>query len=229
MEEREMELDLREYIHIIRKRVVMILAITIMAVIASAVVSGYVLDPVYKASTTVMIAKPANSIGGQIELQDLNLNQRLARTYGEIVQSRTVSEEVIRTLRLSMSPGELTSKTSVDLIRDTEFITINVTDKDPANAALIANTTADVFRRHVTRLMQVDNVQVLDRAEVPNNPISPRVKLNIAIAGVLGLMASIFLVFLLEFLDNTIKTPTDVERHLGLNVIGTIPMMNDKK
>ena len=76
-------------------------------------------------------------------------------------------------------------------------------------------------------MMKVDNVQVLDDAVVPETPIKPRPALNIAIAGVLGMMVSIFVVFLLEYLDNTIKTPEDIEKHLGLSVIGVIPMMQD--
>ena len=57
--------------------------------------------------------------------------------------------------------------------------------------------------------------------------IKPRPSLNMAIAGALGMMVSIFIVFLLEYLDSTIKTPGDVEKYLGLNVIGTIPIMQD--
>ena len=71
--------------------------------------------------------------------------------------------------------------------------------------------------------MKIENVQVIDKAEVPMNPVTPRINLNIAIAGVLGLMASMFLVFFLEYIENTIKTPSDVERYLELSIIGMIP------
>ena len=224
MEEREFEIDLREYLYIIRKRIGLILLITIISAITSGVVSLYVLDPIYQASTTVMVGKPSNSLeGSQLQLQDINLNQRLAKTYSTIVQSRRVSEEVIKILGLPLTADQLRSKSSVSLVRDTEFITINATDTDPTHAALIANTVADTFMIHVKELMRTDNVQVLDKAIAPKNPIKPRANLNIAIATVLGFMVSIFLVFLLEYLDNTIKTPIDVEKHLGLNVIGTIP------
>nr|WP_276537088.1 GNVR domain-containing protein [Anaerosalibacter massiliensis] len=79
----------------------------------------------------------------------------------------------------------------------------------------------------VKEIMKVENIQVIDRAQEPEEPIKPRPKLNMAIAGVLGLMISIFLVFILEYLDNTIKTPDDVEYHLGLPIIGTIPKMDN--
>ncbi|MGB4311842.1 MAG: YveK family protein [Natronincolaceae bacterium] len=224
----EIELDLRELIYIIRRRLWLIILVTILAVGSSGVISFFVLEPIYKASTTIMVGKPADYIeGNQLQIQDLNLNQRLARTYGEIVKSRRVSEDVISQLKLNLTPQQLKSKTSVDLVKDTEFITISVTDTNPERAAIIANKVAEVFRDRVMDIMKVDNVQVLDDAIVPTSHIKPRPSLNMAIAGALGMMVSIFIVFLLEYLDSTIKTPGDVEKYLGLNVIGTIPIMQD--
>lgn len=224
----EIELDLRELIYIIRRRLWFIVLTVILAVGSSGAISLFVLEPIYKASTTIMVGKPADYIeGNQLQIQDLNLNQRLARTYGEIVKSRRVSEDVISQLKLNLTPQQLKSKTSVDLVKDTEFITISVTDTNPERAAIIANKVAEVFRDRVMDIMKVDNVQVLDDAIVPTSHIKPRPSLNMAIAGALGMMVSIFIVFLLEYLDSTIKTPGDVEKYLGLNVIGTIPIMQD--
>ena len=75
----------------------------------------------------------------------------------------------------------------------------------------------------INEQMHSGNLQIVDPAVVPHNPIKPRVKLNIAIGGVLGLFVGVGLAFLLEFVDNTIKTKEDVERVLGLPVIGQIP------
>lgn len=224
----EVELDLKELIYIIQGRLWFIVLVTILAVGAGAVINFFVLEPVYKASTTIMVAKPSDyADDNQLQIQDLNLNERLARTYGEIVKSRGVSEDVISQLKLSLTPEQLKDKTSVDLVEDTEFITISVTDINPEQAATIANKVAEIFKVRVIDMMKVDNIQVLDDAVVPKSPIKPRPTLNMAIAGVLGMMVSIFVVFLLEYLDNTIKTPEDIEKHLGLSVIGVIPMMQD--
>lgn len=220
------EPDLRELIYIIRRRLWFIVLVTISAIGISGVISFFVLKPVYKASTTVMVGKPFDYADGrQLQIQDLNLNERLARTYGEIVKSRGVSEDVISQLKLNLTPEQLKDKTSVDLVEDTEFITISVTDINPEQAAIIANKVAEIFKVRVIDMMKVDNVQVLDDAAVPISPIKPRPVLNMTIASVLGIMISIFVVFLLEYLDNTIKTSEDAEKHLGLSIIGIIPMM----
>ncbi|RYD07019.1 hypothetical protein N752_00120 [Desulforamulus aquiferis] len=79
----------------------------------------------------------------------------------------------------------------------------------------------------VVEIMKVDNVNVIDLAVTPSNPVKPNKKLNILIAGVVGLMIALGLVFLLEFLDRTIKTSEDVKRHLGLPVLGAIPKIDE--
>ncbi len=226
MELREAELDLKEIMHIIRKRLWFIVLVTILAVGAGGVISLFVLEPVYRASATIIVGKPSSYLdGNRLQIEDLNLNQRLAKAYGEIIKSRGVLEDVISQLKLNLTAQQLKEKTLVKLVEGTEFITISVTDTNPKRAADIANKIAEVFRFKVVNIMKVDYVQILDDAIVPRLPIKPRLELNMAIAGVLGMMTSIFVVFLLEYLDNTIKTPEDTEKYLGLNIVGIIPIM----
>jgi succinoglycan biosynthesis transport protein ExoP len=70
------------------------------------------------------------------------------------------------------------------------------------------------------------SVVVVSEASVPKSPIKPNKKLNVAIAFILSFMVFTMLAFILEYLDNTIKTPEDINRELGLSVIGVIPKMN---
>ncbi|TXK91141.1 capsular biosynthesis protein, partial [Parageobacillus sp. SY1] len=105
---------------------------------------------------------------------------------------------------------------------------VTVQDPDPAMAAKIANKTADVFKNEIVKIMNIDNVSILSKAEVKENqaPVKPKPLLNMAIAFVVGLMTGVGLAFLLEYLDNTIKTETDVEKHLGLPVLGAVSIIS---
>lgn len=229
MKDRETELNLQETMYMIRRRLWFIVLVTILAVGAGGFISYFILEPVYGASTTIIVGRPPDYIdGNRLHLEDLNLNQRLAKTYGEIIKSRGVLEDVISQLKLNLTAQQLKDKISVKLIEDTEFITIGVTDTNPEWAAIIANKVAEVSRSRIINIMKVDYVQVLDDAVESKLPIKPKPELNMAIAGLLGMMISIFVVFLLEYLDNTIKTSEDTERYLGLNAIGIIPVMQDK-
>lgn len=221
------EISLQELFFILRKRLALIIALFIVAIVVAGVVSYYILKPEYQTFTTLMVSKPKDyQSENKIEYNDLMINQRLVSTYGEIIKSRVVTDQVIENLALDLSYNTFRDKVSVNLVKDTEIIKIQVTDNNPILAATIANEIATVFIDSVKDIMKVENVQVIDIAQVPNAPTKPRPMLNIAIAGVLGIMSGIILTFLLEFLDNTIKSPDDVERAIQLPVIGAIPIDN---
>jgi capsular polysaccharide biosynthesis protein len=218
----ENEIDIRELFGIVRRRLLMIIAITLLITIIGASVSFFVLDKQYEASTKVLIGKPLTS-GELIQYHDVLLYQRLVKTYGEIAQSRSVAERTVRSLNLGITPEDLQKKVKVNTLRDTEIIEIRVTDTDPKMSANIANRLTDIFSAQVMELAKVEFVQVIDDARVPISPVKPRPLLNTAISGVLGLMLGLFTAFILEFLDNTIKTPEDVEKYLKLPIMGAIP------
>lgn len=223
------EISLKELYFILRKWIWLITALLIVSMLISGLVSYYVLDKEYQASTTLMVGKPKDYIteNNKIEYNDVMLNQKLVSTYGELIKTRVVADKVIGNMNLPISYNAFASKVSVSLVKDTEIIKISVIDVEPILAAEIANETATVFMATVQEIMKVENVQVIDKAQVPTGQISPRPMLNIAIAGVLGLMLGVFIAFLVEFLDNSIKTPEDVEKYLGVPVLGTIPKVED--
>ncbi|NLJ98229.1 MAG: hypothetical protein GX320_03040 [Tissierellia bacterium] len=223
------EISLQEIFFILRKRMKLIAGITLFCIVITGIISLFILKPEYETFTTLMVGKPKayQSINNDLNYNDLLLNQKLAPTYRELVKMRVVTDEVIENLGLDISHQNFANKVNVNLVMDTEIIKLEVKDSNPNLAAEIANETAKVFMKHVRNIMMVENIQVIDEAQVPENPTKPRTTINIAIAGVLGLMIGIFIVLLLEYLDNTIKTPDDVERHLELNVIGTIPMIDE--
>lgn len=222
-----MELDtieLREIFSIVRKRLLLIAIIVIVAVAAAGILSYFVLDKEYEATTSLILGKPNDfSSNPQLQYNDVLLYQKLVKTYGEIAKSRTVSEKVIDAMQLNMTAEQLQSKITVTPVGDTELIKIKVVDNSPEMAANIANKLAEVFKSQVVQIMRVENVQVVDTAKVPNSPIKPRPVINIAIAFMVALMTGVGLAILLEYLDHTIKTTQDVERYLELPVIGVIP------
>ena len=222
------EISLKELYFILRKWIWLITALLIVSMLISGLVSFFVLDKEYEAFTTLMVGKPKDYLAeNKIEYNDLMLNQKLVSTYGELIKTRVVADKVIGNMNLPITYDQFRSKVNVSLVKDTEIIKIQVNDNNPTLATEIANETAAVFMATVQEIMKVENVQVIDKAQVPTNQVSPRPMLNIAIAGVLGLMLGIFIAFLIEFLDNSIKTPEDVEKYLGVPVLGTIPKVED--
>src|SRR5690606_31628919 len=113
-------------------------------------------------------------------------------------------------------------------VKDTGIIAINVKNSDPKISMQIANQVAASFSKKIIGYSNIDNVIVVDEAAAPTEPVSPNKKLNIAVAGILGIALAFALIFSIEFLDNTIKTAQDVEHFLELTVLAAIPATDGK-
>lgn len=217
----EMELDLREILYILRRRLSLLVALPLVAAVTAWLTSAYLIAPTYEAGTTLWVIQEGGA--GQISYNDLLLNRNLTKTYAEVARSRAVLQQVIERLSLDLTVIELADRLTTAAVRDTEIISLKVQDGDPARAAAIANAVADAFQEQIRTYMKVENVAVVDPAVPPLEPVKPRVLLNTAVALVLGGMLAVGLAFLLEYLDTSIRTPEDVQRHLGLPVLATIP------
>jgi capsular polysaccharide biosynthesis protein len=226
----EETISLRELMETLKKRMQLILLITLTAVIVSGGVSFFLLTPVYQSSTQLLVNQsksdqPAYNIG------EIQTNLQLINTYNVIMKSPAILEKVAADLKLDLTAAQLNEKITVASEKDSQVINLSVQDTDPKKAAAIANKTAEVFQNEIVKIMNVDNVSVLAKAEVgeDTSPIKPKPLLNIAIAMVVGLMAGVGLAFLLEFLDNTVKTEQEVEKLLGLPVLGSIARIKDQE
>ena len=219
----EETIDLREYFGIIKKRFWIIALITVVGAVISGLISFFVLKPVYETKTTLIVDTNQNEETQTVTGDQFSVSQKLAVTYGEIIKSRTVLEPVINYLKLDETYDELVKKINVSPVKDTQIISISVQDTNPKKARDIANQIPTVFTRQVKRITSANGVEVIDKAITPENPIKPNKLMNIAIAAVLGMMVGLFIVFLLEYMDNKIKTPQDIEKQLGLPVLGVIP------
>lgn len=228
----EEEIELRQYWEVVRKRWLIVVALPLIAALTSGVISFFILKPVYQASTTLIVGKKASesiqAAGQMLDYNVLMANQQLAKTYGTIAQSRTVEQNVIQDLNLPMTVAGLDSLISITPVKNTEILEIQVNYQNPEVAATIANTMAQEFSKAVIEIKKVDSVSIVDKAVAPMSPIKPNKKLNVLIAFVAGLMASVGLVFLLEYLDNTVKTTNDVETLLGIPVLGLIPYYDNE-
>ncbi|HDR7607868.1 hypothetical protein S3E15_05145 [Bacillus mycoides] len=224
----EETISLKELFAILRKRLVMILVITIGAALVSAIVSFYFITPIYQTSTQILVnqKKQDEKI---IQYNEVQTNVQLTNTYKIIVKSPVILDKVKSELKLGMSTQELNGKINVENEKDSQVIAVTVQDKDVKLARDIANTTAEIFKSEIAKIMSIDNVTILSKAEVAEgqSPIKPNKKLNIAIAFVVGLMASVGIAFLLEYLDNTMKKEEDIEKLLGVPVLGVVSHMEE--
>ncbi|MFB8422103.1 YveK family protein [Priestia megaterium] len=224
----EEAIDLRQLMGTLKKRFWLIALITIIAATVSGVVSFFVLTPVYEARTQILVnqAKSKEQFYNSAELQT---NVQLIQTYNDIIKSPAILGEVTKQLHLDMTPKQLSGQIQVTNSQDSQVAHIVVQDTNARLAVKIANTTAAVFKKEVPKIMSIDNVSILAKAELDESlsPIKPQPLMNIAIAVVVGLMIGIGLSFLLEYLDNSIKDEQDVENIMELPILAVISTIDE--
>lgn len=226
--EHEIILDLSEIFRIIKKRFLIIILITALAVGASVVLSLYVMTPVYEAESSIIIGKErqeSHEAGDAYSYNDVMMYEKMLKTYGQIAKSRLVaklaSEKLKELGQTDLSFGE--NEVTVAPYTDTQILIIKIQDTNPNIAMIKTNTLARSFVEEANRIYPSGNVQVLDDAIVPVLPVSPKTRLNVAVAFLFGIMVSLGIIFIIEYTDNTLKTEEDIEKYVGFPVIGLIP------
>lgn len=220
----EETIDLREYFFILKKKLWIIVTSALVCGLISGLVSFFALTPIYQANTSLIVNKEVgNKVTEMTTTDDLNYVQKLAITYGEIIKSRAVITPTIEKLDLNMTYEELASAVSVTNVSDTQIIKISVQHENPKVAMKICNTIPSIFSEEVQRIVKASGVEVIDKAILPTNPIKPNKIMNVLIAIVLGVMVSVFIIFLIEALNTKIKEPKDIEEKLGIPVFGVVP------
>lgn len=216
-------MKIKDFGRILGELKIVLILIPVIAMVTSAVISMFVLTPVYKSTTTLTVLRDQLDPFSEININTMAMNQRLARTYSELSKSRSVVEEVIKNNNLTFSPEELSKKIQVDLVGETEVLRITASDSNPSVAALIANGVAQALSGKVFKVFNVKNIQVMDPAIPPENPVSPNVVLNVLLAGILGFIVTIAIIFVREYLDDTIRDSGEIENLLKLPLLGLIP------
>ena len=220
------EIDLREFIMLFWNRKVSIILITIIFMLIGIIYSVGFVTPKYTSSTTLLLAtsESSNSKTNTITTSDITLNSKLVSTYSELVKSKNVTRQVISNLGIDETEDELRDSITVSSVKDTELIKISVTDKNATNAYNIANEIAKVFTQKVSEIYNINNVQVLDQAEVSSVPSNINHTKDVIMFTFVGLFVAIVFVLVANMLDTTIKSSEEVEKLCNVPVIASIPL-----
>lgn len=208
------EINLKEILGVLKKRAWIGITITILAALF-----GYFYSSInqttllYSSSTNIII----NADGGQ------------RKTLEVIIKDKTVLEKVITQLGIERTPESLAQSIQVGSIDETQVVKISVIDVNPVLAAEIANTTASVFIQEIPNIMNFDDVRVLSDAQVNPIPINESNESEILGAAIIGgMVIGIGLIFLVDSLDESIRSVQEVEELLEVPILGSVSVMSKK-
>lgn len=216
------EIDLKEMFDYFLGRVSWIIIAVALAVAIGNVYTMFTRVPMYRSTTTLVLVSE-NKDSASYNTSEQQLNKNLVGTYSEIIKSRTILNAVIRNLDLDYSYTTLQNRITVSSVNNTEIIRIAVADSDPKVATKIANEIAKVFVSEINKFYKLNNVSVLDRAENNSVPYNVNYLKDNAIYIMIGLVLSCGIIFIFFYFDTTIKTSEEIEKKLGLTVVGIVP------
>lgn len=215
---------IEDIVDVLTKRWKMILSITLAATLISAVVSFFLIAPKYEAGTKLFIGKENTQTQDQsYNNNDVQMYQKLLKTYAEVIQTKDLVGQSINSNDLDLKEEDVLKSLTVTPRADTQILEISYINVDPVIAQEVVESVTKNFINYSTELIPNGNVKIIESVRVPEKPVSPNKKMNIVIAFLLGLMVSVGLSFLIEFMDNTFKTKEHIENILDLPAIGVIP------
>ncbi len=215
----EIEIDLLELFHVIKAR----LWIIILTGVSAGLISNFLLTPIYTSTTKLYILNKSTSITS-LALQDLQLGAQLTQDYMVLVKSRPVVSQVIENLELNMKYEEMVNIISISNPTNTRILELTAEYPDPYLAKRIVDEFAAVSTNRIAKIMDTSEPTVVEEGFMQTNPSSPNMKKNILIGGLIGVFLAAGIIVVLHLLDDTIKDSDDIEKYLGLNTLGLIPV-----
>lgn len=216
------EIDLKELFEFIKKKIGLLITITVFICLLGCIYGLFIQKPMYKSYTTIILGGNETTASQTITQSDITLNKNLVDTYAEIVKSRRVLEQVIAELDLEETYEELSNKISVSSVNNTEIIKITVADSNPIEAKNVANVTANFFSKEVVKLYNMNNVNVLDEANEANEPYNINIPKQVIIYFFIGIIIALSILFIIFYFDRTIKSVEQVEQKIKLPILGGV-------
>lgn len=221
--EEEYILSLREIFRVIWSRLWLIVVVAV-ASTAIAVALSLAQIPMYEASIQILVGQQRGITETPNEVAGL---QQLTQTMAEAVSSRPVAEAVIQQQNLQVTSEEfLEQNLSVEQMPETQFIQVTYKDPSPVKAQQVADAIGQVFSEQVSEISVSTNAitaTVWEQAAVPDEPVSPAPVRNALLALIIGSILGVGLAFLLDYFDDTWRSPEEVEQISGLPTFGVIP------
>lgn len=226
----EIEIDVRGLLLAILNRIVIIVLIGVLTGGMAYGYSRYFMEPQYKSTVKAYVFSKQDPDQKSITTSDLAFATYLANDYCELIKSEAVLEQVDKELNLNKKASEISSMIEVEVQEDTRVMEVAVTSNSPKLSKKIADKVVEVVNEKSKELMDgIEAVRRVGEAKLPTGPCSPNVGKNTMLGFILGFGLAAAVVALQFILDDTIKTPEDIEKWLEVSVLASIPLKNDEK
>ena len=216
----EIEIDLSKLLRSILSKLWLVVLVGLLAALGAYYYTSEMVTPTYSSTARVYIQ---NSQTIQSSASDLQSATTLKEDFQVLVKSDEVYRQVLESMgENGANYKSLRGKISLDN-NTTRFVDITVSDADPVRAKKLADATAYVSRIKAKEILGVQDVAIMQLGSVSTSPSSPNMSKNIILGAVAGMFAVCAIIALVSLFNNKLTTVEDVEKYLGITVLGSIP------
>lgn len=223
----EEEISLSELFATLKNKLGLIISLSLLGLLLTALYTFFIVTPMYESTTQLLVNRTADE-GTGIQLNDINTNVRMIDTYKDIIKGPVILDEVKDNLNTDFTAGQLGNMVQITANANSQVFSLTIQTDNPIEAMEIANEIATTFQNKISDIMNVENVSIISKATVKNNPVSPNIPMNLAIGLILGLMVGVGIAFLQTYLDNTIKGNTFINESIGWPDLGSISVLSSE-
>jgi capsular exopolysaccharide synthesis family protein len=193
----------------------------------AALLASLVVSPMYASHTQLFVSTDDSSSTSAV-FQGGQFSVGRVTSYAELLRGEELAARVVSSLGLPLSPSQLASEIQVTTVPQTVLLNVQVTDAQPQRAQQIATEIGVQFPRLVTQLEQTSKgvspvrVAIVDPADLPSAPSSPRTVFNVILGLLVGLVLGVIAAIVRARLDRSVKKPEDAADLGAAPVIGVV-------
>ena len=221
--EEEIEINLGELFQLLKQNIKMIVISILIGIIVLGIMTVFFIDKKYE-STSKLFLKP-DVTEGITDYTQINSNNLMVNNYIEMLKGNNIQSQAAD--ELNMETSKVKAALTISNQANTQIISITATTTDPELSKQIVDAVVKVFRKEVKETLNVNNIAVVDQAEVATAPVSPNLKINLIIGALLGGFISVGYLFIKFMLDTHIHNKEEAEKYLGIPMLGSIPYFED--
>ena len=216
-------MTLLELLGLLRKHLKLVIILPILIAVVAGVATAFMADE-YTATTSMYVLSQTQTdeeyVSNSSTYTDLSASQMIANDVATLAESDTLAEDVAVSLGLESIDGY---SVSVESSTSTRIITLSVTGADPEVAASIANAYVQNVAASAQSVMDVESVNVVDQATIPESPSGPNRTLYVAVAFLAGLFLAVCIIVIADMVNVKVRTDDDINDLLGVPVVGHFP------
>ena len=218
------EIDLWKLMSMYFSRWKLIAVATVIAAVAVLAYTVLLVTPLYRTGVMIYVNNiESNQQIEYISAANLATSQQLVNTYKSIISSDTVLQEVAENLNMGYGVKDIRAMMTTAQVEETEIFQVFITHPDPAVAAEIANTIAEVAPGRIAEIVEGSSTKIIDYAKVPESRYSPSYRKNVLVGAMLGLVAALGYLTLAYLLDVRIRDDEDITEYFDQPLLGQIP------